>query len=333
MKTTSQVSSRQERISSRSFLQFVKNPVFIAFILIVILFLAGEFISPGFASGPQIIRLLTIAALLGFVAAGQNLVILGGQEGIDLSIGGMVSLGAVIAGNIMHGNNSMILFALVGAVTVCATIGFFNGMGILFLRIPPLVMTLGMLGVVQGGLVVVTNGIPSGKAAPMLMNFISKPLMFNLPGILWIWIVIGILMWLMLHKTGFGLNIYAIGSNVEAARLTGISVGRIRVILYMLSGAFAGFTGVCLIGYTGTSFIGVGEQYMLSSIIAVVIGGTSLAGGVGSYWGTIMGATLLVILQSILTTLNMEEFGRQIIFGATLLILMFFYGRGKKLRS
>ena len=297
------------------------------------LFIAGEFISPGFASGPQIIRLLTIAALLGFVAAGQNLVILGGQEGIDLSVGGMVSMGAVIAGNIMHGNNSMILWAFIGSISFCAAIGFVNGMGILLLRIPPLVMTLGMLGVIQGGLVVVTSGAPSGNAPPMLMSFITKPLLFNLPGVLWIWASLGALMWILLYKTAFGLKVYAIGSNEQATKLTGISVGMTRVILYMSSGAFAGFTGICLIGYTGSSFIGVGEQYMLSSIIAVVIGGTSLAGGIGNYFGTIMGATLLVVLQSILTTLNMEDFGRQIIFGMTLLILMFFYGRGKKLRN
>ena len=98
------------------------------------------------------------------------------------------------------------------------------------------------------------------------------------------------------------------------------------------SGLFAGLTGVCVIGYTGNSFISVGDQYVLPSIIAVVIGGTSLAGGIGGYSGTIAGAIALTLLQSVLITLHLQSWGRQTIFGAALLILMMLYGRQKRLR-
>ena len=310
----------------------LRRPLVVAGLLLVFLLVLGETVSPGFATPGQIIKLLTIAALLGIVAAGQNLVILGGREGIDLSVGAVISLGAVIAGNIMRGDNAMVLPAIVGAAAVGGGIGIINGVGVTLLRIPPLVMTLGMLGVVQGALVAITRGIPSGNAAPALSDFIVQPLILGIPGVLFIWAGLGGIMAWLLKRTAFGYRVYAIGTNERAAALTGVSIVRMRIALFGLSGFFAGLTSVFVLGYTGNSFIGVGDQYMLPSIIAVVLGGTPLSGGQGEYFGTMAGAFLLVVLQSILITLQMEEFGRQIVFGMTLLVLMLFYGRQRRLR-
>jgi ribose transport system permease protein len=312
---------------------FLKQPLVIAIILIVALLLLGEQLSPGFASPQQILRLLIVAALLGIVAAGQNLVILGGREGIDLSVGGVVSLSAIVAGNMMNGADSGIPLAIVACIATGALFGLINGLGVTLLRIPPLVMTLGMLGVLQGLLVVIRDGIPSGRAAPGLSQFVTQPFLFGLPGIIWLWIAIGALMAFLLGRTVFGHRIYAIGSNEHAAYMAGVPVKRVRIMLFVLSGVFAAIAGMCLLGYSGSSFANVGEQYMLPSIIAVVFGGTSLAGGKGGYTGTMAGAVMLVVLQSILTTVNIEESGRQMIFGATLLVLMLFYGRGQAMRA
>jgi ribose transport system permease protein len=314
-------------------MEFVRKPLVIALLLIVALLLLGEALSPGFASAQQILRLLIVAALLGIVAAGQNLVILGGREGIDLSVGGVVSLSAIIAGNLMNGMDSGIALAVLGCVATGALFGLFNGLGVTLLRIPPLVMTLGMLGVLQGLLVVIRQGIPSGRAAPALSNFVSQPFLFGLPGIIWLWIVIGVVMAWLLGRTVFGHRIYAIGSNEQAAFMAGVPVKLVRIALFVLSGVFAAIAGICLLGYSGSSFANVGEQYMLPSIIAVVFGGTPLSGGKGGYTGTMAGAVLLVILQSILTTVNIDESGRQMVFGATLLVLMLFYGRGRAMRA
>ncbi|NTE37136.1 ABC transporter permease [Agrobacterium tumefaciens] len=308
------------------------DPLTIAIGASVFLLLVGELLSPGFAQGSQIVRLLTIAAILGIVAAGQNLVILGGREGIDLSVGAMISLGAVLAGNMMNGQNAGIPLAILVAGGIPFLIGLINGLGITFVRIPPLVMTLGMTAVIQGGLVVYSQGVPSGAAAPLLAGFINQPLIFGIPGVLFVWLGIAAIMLFVLRRTAFGFAIYAIGSNERAATLTGLPVSLIRTLLYGLSGLFAGLTGVCVIGYTGTSFISVGDQYVLPSIIAVVIGGTSLAGGAGGYVGTMAGAVALTILQSVLITLNLDVWARQIIFGVTLLALMLLYGRQKQLR-
>ncbi|MFN6985088.1 MAG: ABC transporter permease, partial [Rhizobium oryzihabitans] len=168
--------------------------------------------------------------------------------------------------------------------------------------------------------------------APLLAGFINRPLVFGIPGVLFVWLGIAAIMLFVLRRTAFGFSIYAIGSNERAATLVGLPVSLIRTLLYGLSGLFAGLTGVCVIGYTGTSFISVGDQYVLPSIIAVVIGGTSLAGGAGGYIGTMAGAVALTILQSVLITLNLDVWARQIIFGVTLLALMLLYGRQKQLR-
>jgi ribose transport system permease protein len=311
----------------------IRRPLAIAVIAILVLLAGGELLSPGFASLRQIVTLLTIAALLGVVAAGQNLVILGGREGIDLSVGGVISFAAFLAGNLMQQNDANILHAIVLVLGATFLIGLITGVGVTFLRIPPLVMTLGMLGVVQGGLVLLTRGVPSGRAAPLLGRIVSDPVLFGLPGIVFVWLAVGVVLTLVLRRTTFGFNVYAIGANESAAALAGVPVRRTRALLFALSGFFSGLTGILLLGYTEYVFVGAGDQYMLPSIIAVVIGGTSLAGGSGGYVGTMAGAVVLILLQSILTTLNIPPFGRQIIFGITLLGLMLLYGRQRRLRG
>ncbi|MEH6451943.1 MAG: ABC transporter permease [Psychromonas sp.] len=314
-------------------MKLLKQPISIAILIIIVLLFIGEFLSPGFASSSQILRLLVVSALLGIVAAGQNLVILGGKEGIDLSVGGVISLAAIVGGNIMDGNNIGIVPAILGCLAVGAFFGALNGLGVTLLRIPPLVMTLGMLGVLQGLLIVVRQGIPSGLAAPALSSFVSQPQILGLPGLLWLWVGIGIFMAFLLRKTVFGYRVYAIGSNENVAKMSGVPVKLIRVLLFVLSGMLSAMAGLCILGYTGSSFANVGDQYMLASVIAVVLGGTPLSGGKGGYTGTMAGAIILIILQSILTTLSIDESGRQLIFGTALVVLLFFYGRAKGLRT
>src|SRR5690349_15912321 len=197
------------------------DPLAIAGFSIIALLLIGELVSPGFARGDQIVRLLTVSAILGIVAAGQSLVVIGGREGIDLSVGAQISLAAVIAGNVMSGSNEAILPAILVTVAVTFLIGLINGYGVTLLRIPPLVMTLGMMGVVQGGLIVLSRGIPSGNAAPLLMSFVNKPLVLGVPGILFVWALIALAMWFLLRRTCFGYALYAMGSNERAAILSG----------------------------------------------------------------------------------------------------------------
>ena len=313
-------------------MRLLRNPLVLAGLAILALLAIGEAVAPGFAGAGQLRSQFVIAAMLGVIAAGQNLVILAGREGIDLSVGAMLGLGALVAGNVMDGDNAMILAGLGAAVAVTGAFGLLNGLGITILRIPPLVMTLGMAGVIQGLLIILTSGRPSGRAAPALTRFIIDPLVAGIPGLVFVWAGLAVLLIWFLRRSRAGLNIYAIGTNQEAARLSGVPVTATRVLVFALSGAFSGITGVLILGYTQSVFIGVGNAYVLPSIIAVVIGGTPLSGGTGGYTGTIAGAILLTLLQSLLNAMAIEPFGRQIIFGLVLIGLMLIYGRQDRLR-
>ncbi|HMQ94120.1 MAG TPA: ABC transporter permease [Amaricoccus sp.] len=314
-------------------MRLLRNPLVLAGLAILALLAIGEAVAPGFAGAGQLRSQFVIAAMLGVIAAGQNLVILAGREGIDLSVGAMLGLGALVAGNVMNGDNAMILAGLGAAVAVTGAFGLLNGLGITILRIPPLVMTLGMAGVIQGLLIILTSGRPSGRAAPALTRFIIDPLVVGIPGLVFVWAGLALLLIWFLRRSRAGLNIYAIGTNQEAARLSGVPVTATRILVFALSGAFSGITGFLILGYTQSVFIGVGNAYVLPSIIAVVIGGTPLSGGTGGYTGTIAGAILLTLLQSLLNAMAIEPFGRQIIFGVVLIGLMLIYGRQDRLRT
>jgi ribose transport system permease protein len=141
----------------------------------------------------------------------------------------------------MQQNDANIVHAVLLVLGATFLIGLVTGLGVTFLRIPPLVMTLGMLGVVQGGLVLLTRGVPSGRAAPLLGRIVSDPVIFGLPGIVFIWILVGVTLTLVLRRTTFGFNVYAIGANIRHG--TGQRAGAARAHLFALSGFFSGLTG------------------------------------------------------------------------------------------
>ena len=309
------------------------TPSAIAYGLVVVLFVAGELLSPGFLSTRQVLNVLRVASFLGIVAAGQTLVVLSGGEGIDLSVGAVMSLAAVMTAHITQGRDAYVLQALAQVLAVGFALGAVNGIGVAFLRIPPLVMTLGMSGVVQGLTLVYTQGIPKGRAAPILNEIVTKPWIAGIPGILVIWLALAVLMAILLGRTSFGRRLYAIGANRRAAALSGIHVPWMLVVIYGASGMLAALAGFLFVGYTTTVFLDIGGDYVLRSVAAVVVGGTSLAGGMGTYTGTVAGSIVLTLLQSILTTLRLGEAARQVIHGLVLVLLLAAYGRQRALRQ
>ncbi len=309
------------------------NPIAIALILAVILFVIGGIVQPDFASYGQAMNILRLAAFLGIVAAGQTLVIISGGEGIDLSVGAVITLGAILVFRIGEGQNDQALLALAIALGVGLLIGAVNGLGITLLSIPPLVMTLGMTGVVQGLILVITGGRVEGGAAPWLTGLVSGSLIFGIPGVVLFWLILGGAMWLLLWRTAYGRRLFAVGTNRVTAQLSGVRVRRVVVLTYALSGLLAALGGVILLGYTQQVFLNLGNPYTLPSVAAVVVGGTLLAGGVGSYSGTMAGALVLTILTSLLTALDLPESVRLMVYGVTLLLLLSLYGRQKALRQ
>ena len=151
-----------EELARERSLDFLKNPVLIALVITVLLIVVGQIVSPGFGSYNQILAMLRVASFLGFIAIGQTIVILSGGDGIDLSVGKVATLGAIVASKIMEGSNDNLVLGILIPLAVGCTIGFFNGLGILLLRIPPFVMTLGMSGVVTGLILAYTGGVAGG---------------------------------------------------------------------------------------------------------------------------------------------------------------------------
>jgi len=302
----------------------INNPVGLAFIISILLLIIGQIVSPGFATLKQIINLLIVASFLGIVAGGQTLVIMSGNSGIDLSVGNVVTMGAIIGGALIKEQNENVLLGLIVVLAITFIVGLLNGIGSTYFNIPPLIMTLSMGIIVQAISKFITGGVPVGGAASILRNMVIGRFL-GIPGILYIWLAFSILIIIILRNSTYGIYLLSVGANDKAAYLSGVTYG--------FSSMIAGASGFFYLGYLGSVYnITLGDKYTLPSIIAVVIGGTSLAGGNGGYIGTIAGAIVLQILESILITINIEQFGRNIIFGLVLLGLMFSYGRGKKLR-
>ncbi len=152
-------------------------------------------------------------------------------------------------------------------------------------------------------------------------------------GVIFLWLLLGIVMWLVLQRTAYGRRVFAVGTNRTTSRLSGVRVASVVVMTYALSGMLAALGGVVLLGYTEQVFLNLGDPYTLPSVAAVVVGGTLLAGGVGSYFGTMAGALVLTLLTSLLIALDLPESIRLIVYGATLLLLLSLYGRQKALRQ
>jgi ribose transport system permease protein len=308
------------------------SPPLIALLLAIALFFLGGVLRPGFVNERQAINILRLASLLGIVAAGQTLVVISGSEGIDLSVGAVVTLGAILTFRFSNGQDSLLLVGLLVALLAGAIIGLVNGMGIVFLRIPPLIMTLSMAGVVSGTILVVSKGGLQGGTPPALANFVSRQYL-GLPGSFLLWIVLAAVLWLVLERSIYGKHLFAAGVNRTAARLSGVNVPLVVVMTYMLSGLLSAFGGFVLLGFTQRVFLNLGNPYLFPSIAAVVVGGTVLAGGKGSYWGTMAGALVLTLIDSLLRALQIDEAYQLMVLGGLLVLLLSVYGRQRNLRQ
>ncbi len=314
------------------------SPPVAAVLLAVILFVLSGLLPNGFGSNlavakAQAVNIIRLSVFLGIIAAGQTLVIISGQEGIDLSVGAVVTLSAIITYVLVNGQDGKVLPALLAAILVGAVIGLVNGIGVSFLKVSPLVMTLGMSGVVTGLILVVQHGNVSGKVSPLMTQVIARPLVFGIPGAIIIWALFAGVMWLLMERTAFGKHLFAIGTNRITASLSGVSVTGMVLATYALAGALSGLGGFLVVGNAGVVFINIGNSFLFPSIAAVAVGGTLLSGGKGSYFGTMAGALVLTLITSLLTTMQMPDSVRRMVLGGTLLVLISIYGRQRGFRQ
>lgn len=302
--------------------------ILLAYIAVFVLFIVGGIYRPSFVYPNNIGQLLLLASFVGIVAAGQTFVILIG--GIDLSVPWVLNAMAVLLTTTSLGMDSRAWWVVPLVLLVGLAIGSVNGLGIVLFEIPPVVMTLGMNGVMQGLVLGLTGGFTcsacNSVAPPSVQTVITGQLL-GIPAGLLVWLLIAVLAGLVLGFTTLGRRIYALGNNAVAAYLAGVNVRLVTVIVYALGGLFASIAGIALTAFGQQATLGMGDPYLFDSIAAVVIGGTSILGGRGNYWGTIAGAIFLVVLRAVLQEYNISEAGRSIATGVVILVALLLYGR------
>ena len=297
-----------------------------AFACIVVLLLVGSLYSRNFLSPEYLLQQIKVASFLGVIASGMMLVILLGQ--IDLSLPWVVTVGAMMSCAVAGNGEVGAALAVPFGVLCGIAIGLVNGIGVAYLRIPSMIITLATNAVAQGLMVVYTGGFSPRDTASPVMRYLATG--FTIPGVpnaVICWLVVGAATVFLLNRTTFGCSIYGIGNRERAAYLSGINTRRIVMIVFAISGGLAAFGGVLLAGYGSKAAQSMGDAYLLPAIAAVVLGGTSILGGRGSYLGTVAGVLLITLLQSILSVMQMPEFGRQIIYGTVIIGMLLLYGR------
>jgi ribose transport system permease protein len=305
-----------------------RRRILYALLASIVLFAVGQAVRPGFASPSGIRAVLTIASFVGLVAAGQTFVILIG--GIDLSVPWVLNGASILMVTSSLGSNARAIPALLLTLGMGTLVGVLNGAGIVLLGVPAVVMTLAMNGIMEGLTLGFSGGMTCaacGSYAPPVVQAAVHDSFFGVPTALLLWLVVIVLVSVVLSMTTFGRRTYAIGNSPRASFLAGVDVTTCTIGLYALSGLFSALAGIVLVGYGGQAALGMGDPYLFQSIAAVVIGGASILGGRGNYIGSAAGAISLVTLVSVLMAMNMPEYGRSIIYGVIILLLLLLYGR------
>ena len=291
--------------------------IFLAYLGMIVLLLLTSLVSPGFLAGSHLRTLAVLAAFIGIVAIGQTFVIIG--AGIDLSVPWVLNSAAILMTLMAKGQNQPLLYAIPLLLAAGGLIGAINGAGVALFGVPPIIMTLAVNVILQGGILVYTGGTPQATA-PSLIQFLAVGRLGPVPVVAIIWAVLAVGASVLLSKTAFGRQLYAVGSSATVAEFSGVPIVRTTILAYTLSGFTAALAGMLLTGYTAQAYLGMGDPYLFTSIAAVAIGGASILGGSGHYIGTIAGAFVLTILTGLLPALNLSNGALLIVYGVVILI-------------
>jgi ribose transport system permease protein len=307
----------------------LRNGPFLTLLIVAAVWIAAGLTMKGFGSYGHLRYILELAAVIGLVAAGQTLVVIGG--GIDLSVGAILTVSAIGVPLLAWDADASGALAVAAILLAAAGIGLLNGLGVAFLRIHPMIMTLAMATFLQGVLIIVAGGSAVSMHNP-LVGWLGEARPFGVPAGILLWIVISAATLALLHMTPFGARVFALGANPLATSLSGVDSASTTMAIYAASGLTAGLAGVLMLGMNGQGYVGIGDPYVLASIAAVVLGGTSILGGSGTYAGSIPGAALLVTVTALITVVNASPGWRSILFGSLILGLLLVSGRESKRR-
>jgi len=308
--------ARFERLNA-PFLRAIPRVFFALALMVVVL----GVLSPRSIEPNNLLSLIRQGATIGLVAIGQTVVLMSG--GLDLSVGSVVILADVLGAQLINGRDENV----VPVVLLVLFIGMINGLLITRFKVTPFIATLGTNFIVFGAALIYSGGAPRGSV-PDSFRFWGNGFVGGVfPTAALVWIVITLVIGALLVRTAYGRKLTAVGSNRRAATLSGVNDNRITLLAYVFSAVMASAGGLLLVSFIGVGTLEVGTDFLLSSIAAAVIGGTSFEGGRGTIWGTFGGVLFLMVLYSILTVLALPTSGRRIAEGLIILIALALYTR------
>ena len=287
--------------------------------LLLAMWVSLSFSTHTFFTVTNVENLMRQASLWSIIAVGQTFVII--TAGIDLSVGAVIGFSGVVVAMLMQANVPIPL-AVVITLLVGVAIGLFHGFGVLRLGLPPFIMTLATLTALRGIGYIMTDGAPISGFPDAFTNF-SFDDFLGIPLLFWMVILVSVPSYVLLHHSRFGRHLFAIGSNPEAARLSGVNIPRMIYSAYVLSATFAAFAGILTTSRIGVAIAGTGEGWELQSIASSVIGGTSLFGAVGSVPGPLLGAMLISTINNGANLLNVNSFWQRVITGVLIIVIVY----------
>lgn len=308
--------------------QLAEQPVLVLVGVLVALVVATGLIEPGFFGVAGLRNTLLLAAPVGILAAGQTILML--TRGIDISVAMIATLAAYLVG--AQASNG-IGFAIGVALLAGTLIGAVNGLVVGVFRVHPLIVTLAMTAILLGLLTQWAQSAFRGTTAmPGFIRTVGSGSFAGglIPYNAFVWAAVAVAVIVGLRRTGLGRMVYAIGDNPVAARLAGVREWQVLLAVYALTGFLAALAGMLIAGQVGSVDLRLAEEFLLPSIAAAVIGGTSLFGGVGSYSGTIVGALILGVLSTMLTFLDASQAMKQVVFGVIVLALAWAYAAAQR---
>jgi ribose transport system permease protein len=288
--------------------------------LLALMWLVLAFSTTSFWTYNNITNLLRQGAMIAILAIGETFVII--TAGIDLSVGAVVGFSSVIIALLLT-NGFPIWLAIIITLAIGIAIGVFHGFGITRLGLPPFIMTLATLTALRGVGLLITNGATISISNDQFTGF-SRGDFLGVPNLFWMVVVVAVPGYVFLHQSRFGRYLFAVGSNMEAARLSGVNTTRMLYIAYTLSALCAAFVGILLAARIGIGNATQAEGWELQAIASSVIGGTSLFGAIGSVHGPLIGSFILTTINNGANLLNLNPFWQRIITGALIIIVVYF---------
>lgn len=324
--STAEAKSRNSSIDREAAGRFIRKYAIV--LILVAMVITMSILSPAFLQLNNLLNVVRQISVIGLLGMGVTMAII--STGIDLSLGSVLALSAVVAASLAQRSDwasamypaltdMPVVVPIAAGLAVGIACGFVNGFLIANFRIPPFIATLGMMTAARGLALLYSSGRPISSLTDSF-NFIGQGKVAGIPFPIIVLALMAIVTSVILSSTKFGRYIYAIGGNEQAARISGLKVGRVKIGIYTYSGMLAGLAGIVLASRISSGQPGLGTGFELDAIASAVIGGTSLAGGIGTVWGTLVGALIIGVLNNGLDLTNVSAYWQQIVKGAIIVL-------------